>query len=223
MHKLKSLILLVMIIPLSIFISVKAEASVQLPDGLLIGDDQGISITKDGGYFFNLENLRPGDAISRKLTIENTRAEDYDLDLTIQPNSKTGKIDLVEEISMTITMEDKQLYTGNLCSDDEGNLVKRRTIDFGTIKSGDKRIVNIDLLVSPNIDFWDYYSGESEAIVDWIFVARSDEESPGTSTPGKTGLLPQTGEERAKLYLLLAVMFLLAAALIYRQMLKESP
>jgi len=170
-------------------------AAANLPDGFLVGDDEGITISKNGGYFFHLEDLQPGDTITRKLIVKNTRDEDYHLTLTIEPKSKSGKIDLVEKMSMTILSNDRVIYSGNLSSDSSGKTVAKCEVPFGEIKNNSEQTYTIQLNVADDIAYWDYYSGKSEAIVDWRFDAKTVPSESKSSSTG--GFLPKTNEQHS--------------------------
>ncbi|MGM0110198.1 hypothetical protein [Enterococcus sp. DIV0187] len=159
--------LLVMILSTISFQRVSAiEAN--LPDGFLVGDENGISISKDGGYFFNLDDLQPGDTFKRKLIIRNFRDEAYDLKLVIQPKSKSGKIDLIENMSMRILSEEQEVFQGNLSTNKNGN----KEVPFGLVSPRSEKIVTINLRMN-DVEKWNqkYFSGPSEAEVYWQFIA----------------------------------------------------
>jgi len=180
-----------------------SAAEKNLPEGFLLGDENGINVSKDGGYFFNLEDLQPGDTIKRTLTIKNFRDEVYDLRLVIEPKSKTGKIDLIENMSMQILLEDQEVYQGNLSTSKEGS----KEVPFGLIAARSEKQAVV-ILTMNDIEKWNnlYYSGPSEAEVEWQFIATASEKmtdedksevpkSPGGSQkPEPKGLLPRTGE-----------------------------
>ncbi|GCF93873.1 hypothetical protein NRIC_17640 [Enterococcus florum] len=210
MERLKRMLVVLLVLILSAIPFQKASAAeTNLPDGFLVGDESGINVSKDGGYFFNLDDLQPGDTVKRNLIIKNTLDEDYQLKLAIEPKSKSGKVDLIENMSMQILLEDQEVYQGNLSNDKSGS----KEVSFGTIPAKSEIQAVINLRVN-EIENWNqvYFSGPSEAEVDWIFTAvhtekKKDElpktsgESPGSpaspSSPSGSNsgkVLPRTGE-----------------------------
>lgn len=204
MKRLKRFLFLLMVVLLpAISIQEASAAEKNLPEGFLLGDENGINVSKDGGYFFNLEDLRPGDTIKRTLTIKNFRDEAYDLRLVIEPKSKTGKIDLIENMSMQILLEDQEVYQGNLSTSKEGS----KEVPFGLVAARSEKQAVIVLTMN-DIEKWNklYYSGPSEAEVEWQFIATASEKttdegesevpkSPGGSQSSEPkGLFPRTGE-----------------------------
>lgn len=171
-----------------------AEAAevTHIPDGFVIGDNRGISVTKNGNYFFDLDNLLPGDVITRNLVIQNNRQDDYVLTLRIEAKSTKGPVDLIEKMAMSFTLDKELIYQGNLAK--KSGITD---IEFGLIKAGEKLSAAIELMVKKDIPWEDFKAGESEAIVTWQFNAARDQPLPGTE--GKeieksVIKLPQTGD-----------------------------
>lgn len=176
--------------------AVKTEAAetTNIPKGFLIGDNRGISISKNGSYFFDLENLLPGDTITRNLVIQNNRDDDYELKLEIEPKSTKGPVDLIEKMDMTFTSGEQLIYRGNLVRSESARKEAKTVIDFGLIKAGSKRDIAIELHVKTDIPWEAFNAGESEAVVTWVFKAMRE---PISTKPG--GKLPQTGEQSVPL------------------------
>ncbi|WP_086348614.1 LPXTG cell wall anchor domain-containing protein [Candidatus Enterococcus clewellii] len=210
---------------------------INIPDGFVIGDDQGLSVTENGGYFFNLSGLMPGDIITRNLVIQNNRSDDYRLKMIIAPKSHEGPVNLIESMSMVFMLNNKTIYDGNLSSNEQGETVESREIDFGVISAGSKQTMDIELKVLRNIPFDEFMSGPSEAIVTWTFIAERDEPLPSNSTeptestepsvtqpttpsttlPSTTkpsGSYPSTGETVSKILLTLGGIFLIATVIL---------
>ncbi len=221
-----------MIVLLSIgYTTIDASAATSFPDGFLIGDDNGLKVTKDGDYFFNLTGLQPGDTITRNLVIQNNRKNDaFNLKMIIEPRSRSGKIDLVKEMKMIITIDGNELYNGTLASDTNGNQVSSRELDLGSFAANSKTNMQIQLNLSSNISYKDFYSGKSTADVVWTFAANAeksaikppgkedpDGELPPTSKPGNgiTSLLPQTGDSLPIFLYKLSGILLVITALLY--------
>lgn len=197
----------------------KSEAAdtTNLPDGFLIGDSQGINVTKSGGYFFNLDGLLPGDTITRNLVIQNTRSEDYNLKMVIQPISSTGPVDLIEKMTMAFTLDNQVVYDGNLVSQVANQTAEGTEIDFGVIKGNSTRTMSIDLAVKTDIPWEDFQKGTSTAKVKWTFVANSDQ-LPNTGkdiVTKPTGEYPSTGETVSKVLFTLGILMTLVTLALY--------
>ncbi|WP_275471805.1 LPXTG cell wall anchor domain-containing protein [Vagococcus proximus] len=178
-----------------------------LPDGFLIGDESGIKVSKQGGYFFNLENIRPGDTTDKKLIIKNQNKEPYRLHLEIKPKSHQGKINLIEALHMTMEDNNGLLYDGNLCSNSDNITLSSKDLDFGIIQPSEERTISIHLKMTSDSSYWDFYSGESSAEVLWQFAAVTDIDATTNKTdpPKKQGWLPQTGEKNLTILALIGV------------------
>ncbi|MBL1226777.1 LPXTG cell wall anchor domain-containing protein [Enterococcus sp. BWR-S5] len=217
---------------------VEAE-EINIPDGFVIGDDQGLSVTENGGYFFNLSGLMPGDIITRNLVIQNNRSDDYRLKMIIAPKSHEGPVNLIESMSMKFTYSSTVIYDGNLSSDENGETVESRELDFGIIPAGSTQTMEIELKVLRNIPFDEFMSGPSEAIVTWTFMAERDTEpstsdstdpttpstsdttgptTPSTTQPSTTkpsGSYPSTGETYSKILFTLGGIFLIITGILF--------
>lgn len=205
-------------------INTEAAEQINVPDGFLIGDDQGITVTKTGGYFFNLEGLLPGDSITRNLVIQNTKKEDYTLKMVIEPISTVGPINLLETMTMTFNIGNQKIYDGNLVSEDQEKTNQGTEIDFGTIAAGSEQTMTIELKMKTDVPWEKFKAGESKAKVRWTFVADSKKKTPSTSdsTPPSidrptkpTGKYPSTGETPSKILFTLGGLMLIVTVIIY--------
>jgi LPXTG-motif cell wall-anchored protein len=201
----------------------EAAEQINVPDGFLIGDDQGITVTKTGGYFFNLEGLLPGDRITRNLIIQNTKKEDYTLKMLIEPVSTVGPINLLEKMTMEFNIGDRKIYDGNLVNEDQRKTDQGTEIDFGTIAAGSKQTMSIVLKMKTDVPWEKFKAGESKAKVRWTFVADSKKTTPSTSDsttfsdrPTKPiGKYPNTGETPSKILFTLGGLMLIITVIIY--------
>lgn len=55
---------------------VNAAATTNLPNSFLIGDQDGIYIGVDGEYYIDAREVKPGDVITKTLTIQNLEQND---------------------------------------------------------------------------------------------------------------------------------------------------
>jgi hypothetical protein len=159
--------------------TVSAAASA-LPPGFLIGDQNGIYVERNGEYFINAVNLRPGEVIIKTLTIRNTeRGAPFKLSMTAQPLQSTGPIDLLDKVHLNLSLDGQQLYDGRIRGD-EGTDMIRNALQLGQYACGDSRTLVITLTVDEDMKI--SYE-RSTADIRWHFYAIKDE----TADPPKTG------------------------------------
>ncbi|MGL4608017.1 MAG: hypothetical protein ACRCU3_11195 [Eubacteriaceae bacterium] len=171
-----------------IFASSALAGTTNLPEGFLIGDKNGLTVTKDGNYFFNLTSIKPGDEIKRSLMIKNENVEEgFDLALLIEPISKTGTIDLTKELTLTLVLDGQEIYHGSV-SGDQGEAL----ILLGGYQSNEGGMLDISLKMSESIENWDYYSGKSVAEVQWTFQATA--QKPNENIPIEANEKPKEEE-----------------------------
>lgn len=186
-----------------------AEA-INLPEGFLISDDQGMSVTKNGGYFFKLNDLFPGDTVTRKLTIKSTSKEDHTLKMYLEPISNQGPADLLKNMEMQLTYDQQLIFDGNLVNQNKDIIDVGTEIDFGTIKGQSETTIDIVIDVQFDVPWEHFVKEQSKATVRWIFVAeRAKKTQPPTKPIVKpTQKFPQTGEQRALWLTILGVIVL---------------
>ncbi|MDR1409384.1 MAG: hypothetical protein LBJ12_03765 [Oscillospiraceae bacterium] len=156
-------------------------ATTNLPAGVLIGDDSGLTVKTDGEYFIDATKLKAGDVILKKLTIRNMESYSYKISMTAQPNEERGPLKLLDEVNCRLVMDGKQLYNGRARGDEDGNMILD-ALDLGVYRPGDQKTLEITLTVSK--DMPRYYT-QSEAWFTWQFYAARQE------APEKP---PHTGE-----------------------------
>ncbi|WP_321385850.1 LPXTG cell wall anchor domain-containing protein [uncultured Enterococcus sp.] len=218
---------------LSLVIADAAQA-VELPPGMVIGDDQGIKIEDDGEYLIDVRDVMPGKAWSVKITISNLERDiPYHLTMRVsKPTLIQGTLDLSEAIQMKLIYDGEVIYSGPL-SGDNGKINLQDVaspVDLGTFKSGDTRMLEayfeLDGAKYGNSDFFEkniveniwYFKAVKTKLPD-TSSSSDDVTKPGTSsstTPGKDIFkLPNTGEEwRNALVFVIIGMFLVMLALL---------
>lgn len=194
--------------------SISAFAEVELPDGTVAGlpeeltvlDEDGKAVNSDTGeYFFEVEDMIPGEQYSKNIQIMNLREDKaYHIYFYALPVDKSGEIDLEQECTTTITLEGEQLYQGLVTG--EGNVDMTDTpLDLGLYEPGQSRTLSCSVTwnAGDSGGFIDYGhklidengttilrtgSGEDsiygEVRYKWIFYAIVDEDYE----PPKTGL-----------------------------------
>jgi hypothetical protein len=155
-----------------------AANSRNLPDGLLIMDEKGMAVPTDGNYFIDVPKIRPGEVVTKTLKIQN-RSEGDPVALTIssQPGETSGIEDLLDKVSLELTLDGAVIYSGRLRGDSGPDMVKT-PIGIGSYARGDERTLGIKLTASDSIKLG---RQKSEAFFNWSFVAVR---KPGDSGPG---------------------------------------
>mgnify|MGYP005982780083 CR=1 FL=1 len=234
-HMKRLLATLAIVFLLNVPIQAQAAEQINIPEGFVIGDNQGISVTQDGGYFFNLDGLLPGDTITRDLIIQNTRNSDYSLKMIIEPVSSIGPVNLLEKMAMTFHYDGQALFDGNLVNDN-GSTTESKEVDFGTIQAGSTHTIQIKLKVKSDIPWEEFQAGESKAVTRWTFIAQSPEEPSDSSSSSEpvdssssvpvdpsssstvakpTGSYPSTGDKPSSMLFLASGLMMMITAILF--------
>ncbi|MDR0287188.1 MAG: hypothetical protein LBI03_05725 [Clostridiales bacterium] len=185
MHRIQKLILSVLLIAAVFSGTAVNAAAANLPNDVIIVDQDGMSVSSDGQYLIDLPDLHPGDEFTKVLNISNLTSYSFSISMTAEPLTETGPIELLNEIHLTLTMNGNQLYDGRVRGDEDVNMIQN-ALDLGNYNSGDTGVLEISLKVDP--DMQTYYT-KSEAFLKWNFVAiRVEDEKPPY-----TGLLSNYG------------------------------
>jgi len=164
-----------------------AAAPRELPAGILIADDRGIAAGKDGAFFLDAQHLRPGEVVTKKLTIKNdNRDTPFRLGLSVQPGEATGPSNLLDKVRMELVMDGKTLYEGRVRGTDGVDLTKHE-LPLGSWKYGDARDLTVRLTVDKDIRIG--YQ-KSEATVGWTFKAVRDTQAAAAGPKTGDGFLP---------------------------------
>lgn len=171
--------------------AVQASAAeiTELPSGVLIGDSDGIQVDSHGDYYIDVRNLKPGDIISKTITIQNLDQESssaeakipYTVTMMAQKISAEGPLDLFDEVHLTLELEGKVVYEGSCRGDGTPEMIDT-PLDLGTYAIGDRKTLEVTLEVSHSMEM---HEEISKADFKWTFYAfRMMEEEPP-----KTGVL----------------------------------
>ena len=182
--------------------AVSAATTTNLPPGILIGDQDGLSVNVDGSYFIDAPDLHAGDVITKTLTLRNTEPYSYTITMTADPLTETGPIDLLDEVSVVLSMDGTTLYSGRVRGDQGVNMIQN-ALNLGNYNTGDQKTLNITMTVDPNMPT--YYWSASDATFKWNFYAARQD----TSTAPKTGDIVTYG-----LYVLMPAMLLTMGTLL---------
>lgn len=181
------------------FNSLLSCASQPLPDGVVIGDEAGISASSEGEYYVDLPKVLPGEKYEKTITIRSLDIkEPFELGLLVNPKSNEGPIDFNKHITVTLTIGTKELYKGPLLGNSKFDWTVQPLI-IGTCKYGSDQILKARFEVDKSLTTEDYKE-DSQLLYYWTFVATKKQPKPSDSSLPQTknqnkGKLPMTGEE----------------------------
>ena len=159
-----------------------SAAETNLPEGFLIGDNDGIHVSASGDYFIWAEDMYAGDVITKKLTIHNMENDKpFSLYMSAQPLFSEGHIDLLDKISLELKLNGQVIYTGRLYGDEGVNMIDN-ALALGKYSYNDSAVMDITLILADDISP-SYFYDKSIAEIGWKFTAIKDEEA----APPKTG------------------------------------
>ena len=145
-----------------------------------------------GDFFHNLKRVMPGEIYRDEIALLNTAEESVELFFHTEiENQKIEQLELLEQISLTISLDDKVLYEGNLLSKELDE-----DISIGIYESGEKGVMKFELRVPKELK--NVYALR-DANVKWIFSVfekEMEKESNVLSSEyseGKTAV--QTGDD----------------------------
>lgn len=201
MKRIHAIIILVAGLIIFTGFGLSANAAESLPPGLVIADENGIHANEKGKYFIEHNEIKPELTFERAIMISNYGIEEkpYRLSLRFSEGDdnhssfKEGKIDLNRAISVTMTMNGKTLYAGDLIGNGLPD-AKNKAIDLGTFKPGQTETLNVNFFVRNDSD--DDWSEISQSDFYWVFYASEDTKLQPDPKPSKPfGIFPQTGED----------------------------
>ncbi|MDR1513351.1 MAG: LPXTG cell wall anchor domain-containing protein [Propionibacteriaceae bacterium] len=182
-----------------------------LPPGVLISDQAGLRVLKDGDYFIDARNLRPGEVKTTSLTIQNTEDHiPFQLFMTAEPMDSVGPVDLLNEVELRLELDGRDIYRGRIRGDENVDMVAN-SLNLGTYRTGDTKVMKITLTVNP--DMKQSYT-ESRATIGWHFYAAKNQHSDA----------PKTGEQVGPPLLAISALLLIGTGvlLIVRRRRSES-
>lgn len=186
------------------------EPSIKHPYQSMYVEFEGNShklITVSEDFFANLRQLMPGDLLSDEITLRNTTNTDAEFFFRTEiPSSITpDALELLEQISLEIILNEQVLYCGNLKSSS-----LETPISLGTYKKGETGTFTFSLFL-PETAKNAYALRETS--VKWIFSVKNEELKISTPASVKTSdsLLFE-----GYLLLLFFSMFLFGSFIIYK-------
>ncbi len=148
----------------------------------------------DGNWFMSFTNMVPGGTYEDQLSIENGSKKTYALYMQVIPLEQSEKKnELLDLISMNVTLGNKTLYEGTASGKKYNNGNLQNVIYIGTYKPGEKEQIQVDLTLNKDVglEYCDLLTNN-----DWKFMVTevTDSETPdnpeNTKTP-KTIEAPQ--------------------------------
>lgn len=170
-----------------------------LPEKLVVLDDNGRSVSENGEYFFEVENMTPGEVYTKNIQIMNLREDaGYKIFFNAQPMAKYGDIDLENECVLNLFLDNRLVYSGKVTGDGAPD-VRDEPLSLGKYGPGETRVLRAEITWNATFSsggeideghrIYDFNgvkvvrpkSGkthiEGEVIFKWIFTAVGD--SPG--------------------------------------------
>ncbi|MEO1769998.1 LPXTG cell wall anchor domain-containing protein [Candidatus Enterococcus ferrettii] len=152
-----------------------SEAASTLPPGMVIADSEGIYATSEGEYYIDLVDVLPGESYEKEITIRSLDLEEpFSLGLRVEEVTSKGSVFWKEHITLTLTLDGKEIYHGPILGDDTFDWSKV-PLELGVCKYGsdkilratftlDSSLTNEDLREASNLDFY------------WTFVGTKDQQ-----------------------------------------------
>lgn len=193
-----------------------------LPEGMVIGDEQGIDATRDGEYFVYIDDVMPGKKWKKTISMINMEKDiPYKLVMLISPSIVTGSLDLSEAIQMTLSYEGKIVYEGPASGISNQINLQNEPLDLGVFQAGDSRALVVEYSLSDKYTNNDF---SQKNIFDniWTFYAvKTKNQMPNkedTPTGYLSRLMPKTGEDikQAMLFICAGLLLVLTVLFIWK-------
>ncbi len=173
-----------------------------LPEKLVVLDDNGNSVSENGEYFFEVEDMTPGEVYTKNIQIMNLREDaGYKIFFNAQPMTKYGDIDLENECVLKLFLDNRLVYSGKVTGDGAPD-VREEPLSLGKYGPGESRVLRAEITWNANGNYdgavdeghriYDFNgikvvrpkTGkahiEGEVIFKWIFTAVGD--APGDNS-----------------------------------------
>lgn len=224
MRKRTLFILSIMVLFLSVFSLAVPEKAIaeKLPDGIVIGDEQGLKARKNGDYFVNVTDVLPGKKWTKQISLLNIEEDSsYTLTMLVSSPVTSGSLDLSKALQMTIRYEGETLYEGPASGQNANQNLQVTPLYLGVFNGGDSRSLEVDYSLSDRYTNQDFVRKNSMDNV-WTFYAIKTPD--GSSVKDKNssfsvGMLPRTGEElkRAMVFFSIGIALVLLVILFLRK------
>ena len=116
-----------------------------LPEKLVVLDDNGNSVSENGEYFFEVQDMVPGEKYTKNIQIMNLREDaGYKIYFNAQPMSKYGDIDLENECVLNLYLDDRLVYSGKVTGEGAPD-VRDEPLSLGKYGPGDSRVLRAEI------------------------------------------------------------------------------
>lgn len=159
-------------------------------------------------FFSNFTNAMPGDTLTDTVTLTNTtdQTAEFFFRTEVPGSMSNQQLALLNEIILSISVDGKTLYFGNLFAESMAT-----DISLGTFESGTSRAFTFTMEV-PN--YWTNSYALQDCVVKWIFSVMPE---PIPQPEPVISLVPQTGDiQPSEIYILAAIGSISCAVLIWR-------
>ncbi len=117
-----------------------------LPEKLVVLDDNGNSVSENGEYFFEVQDMVPGEIYTKNIQIMNLREDaGYQIFFNAQPMSKYGDIDLEEECVLNLYLDERLIYSGKVTGEGAPD-VRDEPLSLGKYGPGESRILKATIV-----------------------------------------------------------------------------
>nr|WP_242704052.1 LPXTG cell wall anchor domain-containing protein [Enterococcus sp. 669A] len=156
-----------------------SEAANELPPGLVIGDSDGIYTTPEGEYYIDIEAVLPGESYEKEITIRSLDLEEpFSLGLLVEEGDSRGSVLWKDHMTMTLTLDDKEIYSGPLLGDGSFDWTKT-PLELGVCEYGSDKILRAKFTADSTLTNEDLKE-ESELEFYWTFVGTKDQPTKPT-------------------------------------------
>ncbi len=137
-----------------------------LPEKLVVLDDAGRSVSKNGEYFFEVDGMKAREVYTKKIQIMNLREDAaYHIFFNAQRISTTGEINLEEECECTVYLDDNVIYKGKITGEGEPD-IRQTPLSVGYYHPGESRVMKVDIVWPDNVDHGEFEVDNGARIVD---------------------------------------------------------
>lgn len=116
-----------------------------LPEKLVVLDDNGQSVSENGEYYFEVENMQAGETYTKKIQIMNLREDAaYKITFRAQPLTNEGEIDLENECVCNIHLDSILVYHGKVTGEGTPD-IRDNAMSLGLYKPGESHVMTVDI------------------------------------------------------------------------------
>lgn len=167
----------------------EAFAASSLPSGVVIGDDSGLYATSEGEYFIDIPEVVAGESYEKEITIRCLDVkEPFELGLLVNKVSSKGSVDFNKYMTMTLTLDDKQLYKGPLLGDGKTDW-SLEPLSLGICKYGTDHFLKVHFEMAKGMSI-ETFKEDSELLFHWTFVATRNQTTPTEPTSSSEPTTP---------------------------------